>query len=251
MTRIKRGRKKKRGPKKRLPPKIYKGRPTWDYKVISCRNMRQNGYYGVYNDVKQAYDKINQLLAESSKVIFPKTVVNTKNKDACEDEYLILKREAEKTSPALLRNEYGKLVEHKTNTEKWAIFDKFKYHVEETFWVYGYDPRYGRKTFTWIYTELIAGNVKSKYDIKRVFVYKNKIIIKNDSAGMDIVFCKTKSEAIKFYNMLCDIVKRDNLAYVFFGGAFGGKSAGTTMIINDICNYTGWDRKKVTRDTLK
>ena len=251
MTKVKRGRKKKRGPKKKVPAKIYKGRPTWSYKVISCRNQKQNKYLGVFNDVKKAYTLIDKLMEESKAVVFPKTTVSTKGQGECIDEYLILKRSNNDEEPALLRNEFGKLVEHRTDTEKWVIFDKFRYYSEETFWVYGYDPKYGRKTFTWIYDVILTKNISSKYDIRRVFVYKNKIIIKHDSADMDIIFCKTKSEAIKFYNMLSKWVIRDKLTQIFFGGAYGGKNQRTTMIINDICNYTGWDRKKVMRDNLK
>lgn len=251
MTRVKRGRKKKRGPKKKLPPKIYKPKPTWDYKVISCRNRRQTKYFGKFNDAKSAYALVNTLLAGYKDVVFPKTVVNSKGYDDCVDEFLILKRERGDSEPTLLRNEYGKLVEHKTNDERWVIFEKFRYYTEETFWVYGYDPKCGRKTFSWVYNEILIKDISGKYDLRRVFVYKNKVIIKNDNAGMDLVFCKTKSEAIKFYNLLEQWVRRDNIKQVFFGGAYGGKSERTSAIINEICDYTGWDRKKVLRDCLK
>ena len=248
MTQKKRGRKKKRGPKKKLPPKIYKGRNTWNYKIVSCRNMKQNGYIGKFANVKDAYKKIDELLDESNKVVFPKRIVNDRGDNDCLDEYLILERKKE-DKDVLLRNEYGKLVEHKTNTDRWIIFDKFKYQREETFWVYGYDPVYSRKTFMWIYENIITSD-NGKYNLKRIFVYNNKIIIKDDRAEMDMVLCKTKSEAIRFYNFVGELVKRDGVKNVFFGGAYSGQGGRTKSIVDEICGYTGWDRKKVLRTSL-
>lgn len=246
MTRKKRGRKKKRGPKKKLPPKIYKGRNTWDYKIVSCRNMKQNSYVGKYANVKDAYSAIELLLKKSESVVFKKKLSNGGD---CVNEYLILERKKD-DKETLLRNEYGKLVEHKTNTNRWVIFDKFRYNVEETFWVYGYDPRYDRKTFMWVYENIIS-NIENKYDIKRLFVYNNKLIIKNDRSEMDIVFCKNRSDAIRFYNMVVELVKNDKISQVFFGGAYSGSNKRTSKLVDEICEYTGWDRKKVIRSELK
>ena len=248
MTPRKRGRKKKRGPKKKLPPKQYKGRNTWNYKIVSCRNMRQNGYIGKFANIKDAYKCMDELMKESESVVFPKKVVNERHKTDCVDEYLILERKKE-DKDVLLRNEYGKLVEHKTNTEKWLIFDKFRYQTEETFWVYGYDPVYGRKTFMWIYDNIITNNT-GRYNLRRIFVYNNKVIIKNDQAEMDIVFCKNKSEAIRFYNFVGDLIKKDGVKNVYFVGAYGGQGVRTKSIVDEICAYTGWDRKKVLRGSL-
>ena len=141
MISSKRGRKKKRGPKKKTPPKVYKPRNKWNYKVVSCRNGNQhmNGFFGAFNELKDAYAKVEKLLEESKKVVFPKKLVGTRGYDDCVDEYLILERKSGEGETTLLRNEFGKLVEHKTNTKKWVIFDKFRYYTEETFWVYGYD----------------------------------------------------------------------------------------------------------------
>lgn len=248
MTAKKRGRKKKRGPKKKLPPKQYKERNTWNYKIISCRNMKQVDYFGKFATPKDAYAFIGQLMNKTKSVIFPKKIVNNKNGYECVDEYLILERKTD-NKEVLLRNEFGKLVKHRTTTERWDIFDKFRYYTEETFWVYGYDPVYARKTFMWIYENIICDGI-GKYSFKRVFVYGNKIIVKNDSNTMDIILCKNKSDAIRFYNLLCEYTKKDNITSVFFGGAYSGQGKRTSNIVNELCDYTGWSRKKVIRSTL-
>lgn len=249
MTLRKRGRKKKRGPKKKLPEKEIK-RVTWDYKVVSCNNMRQNGFIGKFASSKAAYSCVEKLLKASKEVVFPKKIV--KKNGIAEDylgEYLILeRRKSDETT--LLRNEFGKLVEHKTNTENWVILDKFRYNTEETFWVYGYDPKYNRKTFMWVYENIVT-NIIHKYDIKRVFVYANKVIIKNDSSGMDLIICKSKSEAIRFYNMLESKTRQAGISQVFYGGAYGGSNKRTSALVKEICEYTGWDRDKVVRNGVR
>lgn len=242
------GRPKKRGPKKKKAKKVRTTWNTWDYKIISCRNGRQNGYYGKFLSAKDAYRKIDELLEDCKDVVFPKKVLNSHGLNTSVDEYLILVRNRGDNEIPMLRNDYGKLVEHRTNSEKWTIVDKFRYYVEETFWVYGYDPSSDRKTFMWILENLIVGKIQSKYDMKRICLYKNKIIIKDDSNEMDMVLCKNKSEAIRFYNLLREKIN-GTLKEVVFMGEFGGAGKRTTNLVNDICNYTGWNRNKVTRHT--
>ena len=61
MLKKKGGRPKKRGPKKkrkRKTTKIVNSRPTFDFKIISVSNGKQNGYIGSFVNVKQAYNKI-------------------------------------------------------------------------------------------------------------------------------------------------------------------------------------------------
>ena len=245
----KRGRPKKRGPKKKQPPKVYKERPTWDYKIVSCRNGKQNGYIGKYVTAREAYSVIEKLMIASANVVMPKKVVNSKNETESYDEYIILKRNKGNESTPLLRNDYGKLVEHKTNTDKWVILDKFRYNVEETYWVYGYDPRSQRKTFMWVYEHLLVERIENRYDFKRVMIYNNKLIIKDDAGKIDIVFCKNKSEAIRCYNLLQEKAIADKHPEIVFQGAYGGKGARTSNLIKEICDYAGWTRKKVVRTT--
>ena len=201
------GRPKKRGPKKKRKyisrkPKIDRRTLNiYDYKVVSCHNGRQDGYYGAFVKAEEAYESVEELMKDQKDIIFPARVQITDRIISSRDEYLILEKDrlGDKEAP-LLRNEYGKLVKQETNSDTWIVLDKFSYDTEETFWVYGYDPVRGRKTFEWIYYNIIIGNIETSYDIKRVMLYKNKIVVKDDAGNLDIVFCKTVSDAIRFYN---------------------------------------------------
>ena len=72
------GRPKKRGPKKkyRRRKKVLKKRgrkklPPFSYKIISCKNGKQNKLVGKYRYVEDAYEELNKLKEKSKNVIFP------------------------------------------------------------------------------------------------------------------------------------------------------------------------------------
>ena len=253
------GRPKKRGPKKKRKyisrkPKIDKRTLNiYDYKVVSCHNGRQNEYIGVYVKVEDAYEVVERLLEESKGVIFPARVQITDTIINSRDEYLILEknRYGDKEAP-LLRNEYGKLVRQETNSDTWIVLDKFSYDTEETFWVYGYDPVRGRKTFEWIYYNIIIGNIETSYDIKRVMLYKNKIVIKDDAGNLDIIFCKTVGDAIRFYNLLSDWAEQKKMKkHIFMLGNYSEIGDKRRALEDELMEKTGWTKRKIQMSTSK
>lgn len=251
------GRPKKRGPKKkrkRKVIKVLKPRPTFDFKVISVSNGKQDGYVGAFMDIEHAYIKLKELEDENKQVIFPKKTINNKKIKEVKQEYLLLeKRKGRKTDVSLLRNNIGKLVEHKISNDKdnkWLIRDKIDKITEETFWVFGYNPS-DRKTFEWIYNNIIVSNIHSKYDVERITLYKNKILFQHDNEECDIVFCKNVSDAIRFYNLLQEWVKNNKNKQVFFLGTFETCGEKKKSIEKKIIDVTGWDIKKIQRSTTR
>ena len=253
------GRPKKRGPKKKRKyisrkPKIDKrSLNVYDYKVVSCHNGRQDGYYGAFVKAEEAYETVEELMKDQKDIIFPARVQITDRIISSRDEYLILKKDrlGDKEAP-LLRNEYGKLVRQETNSDKWIVLDKFSYDAEETFWVYGYDPVRGRKTFEWIYYNIIIGNIETSYDIKRVMLYKNKIVVKDDAGNLDIVFCKTVSDAIRFYNLLSDWVMQKKMKkHIFMLGNYSEIGDKRRALEKELVEKTGWTIRKIQMSTSK
>lgn len=253
------GRPKKRGPKKKRKyvsrkPKIDKrSLNIYDYKVVSCHNGRQDGYYGAFVKVEDAYETVEELMNDQKDIIFPARVQITDTIINSRDEYLILEknRHGDKEAP-LLRNEYGKLVRQETNSDTWIILDKFPYEVEETFWVYGYDPVRGRKTFEWIYYNIIIGNIETSYDIKRAMLYKNKIVVKDDAGNLDIVFCKTVSDAIRFYNLLSEwVLQKKMKKHVFMLGNYSEIGDKRRALERELVEKTGWTIRKIQMCTSK
>ena len=252
------GRPKKRGPKKkrryvsRKPRVDKRSLNIYDYKVVSCHNGKQSGYFGRFVKVEDAYTRVEELMKDNDKVVFPARVQIGKTIEDCRDEYLILEknRYGDKEEP-MLRNSYGKLVRQETNSEKWIVMDKFRYDVEETFWVYGFDPARGRKTFEWIYYNIIRYGIETKFDIKRVMLYKNKVVVKDDAGNLDIVLCKTMSDAIRFYNLLGEWVLRDKVKQVMMLGNYSEIGEKRRALEQELIEKTGWAKRKIQMVTSK
>lgn len=246
------GRPKKRGPKKKRKKKIEKipqkvgpkFQKPYSYKIISCRNGVQNKFIGRYRDIKEAYDVFNALKTQDNNVIFPSNITGIHQIENSIDEYILIEKNEDKTS-TLLRNEYGKFVEQTTNKNGWIIIDKFRYKREEEFWVYGYNSKNDRKTFLWIYNNLIISDLYDNLDFKRIFLYKNKIVIKNDANEIDLVLCKDESDAVRFYNKTEEWIKRDKVKQVLFMGDYSSISDRRRKLEDELIALTGWTKKKV------
>ena len=246
------GRPKKRGPKKKRKKKIEKipqkvgpkFQKPYSYKIISCRNGVQNKFIGRYRDIKEAYDVFNALKTQDNNVIFPSNITGIHQIENSIDEYILIEKNEDKAS-TLLRNEYGKFVEQTTNKNGWIIIDKFRYKREEEFWVYGYNSKNDRKTFLWIYNNLIISDLYDNLDFKRIFLYKNKIVIKNDTNEIELVLCKDESDAVRFYNKTEEWIKRDKIKQVLFMGDYSSISDRRRKLEDELIALTGWTKKKV------
>ena len=249
------GRPKKRGPKKkrirRKIIKIKKERPVVDFKIISVINGKQNGYIGSYQTYSDAFSKLNELGELNKSIVFPRKYINSGVISLIKEEYLLLEKNrfGDKTSGSF-RNEFGKFVEQKIlNSEKWVIRDKLHKIVEENFWVYGYDPKTDRKTASWIYENLITGSIKNAYDIVRIILYKNKLIIKYDTKPLSMILCKNKNDAIRLYNFVSEKQQHNKIKQIVCVGAFNLISDKRRELENEIVNLTGWTKTKVQRAT--
>lgn len=255
-----RGRPRKPGPKKKYrrkkPPKVrvYKKLPPFNYEIVECLNGVQIRKKGKYRYIEAAYEKFNELKAMDEKVIFPAKITGDLYLKNSNYEYLLLEKITdpdELGKPSILRNEFGKLVEQRTNNAEWRILDKFQYKKEETFYMYGMKPTSWkeRKTFDWIYANKVINSIESKFDFKRVIILFNKIVIKDDNNNMEIVFCKDESDAVRFYNLLEQWVKRDKIKQVLFLGSYGEDDEKREKLAKEIMELTGWKRKKVVMKT--
>lgn len=249
------GRPKKRGPKKKRKKKELpkeKHYVKYDYKIVECHNGKQIGYIGKYFDLEIAYSELNQLIEENKNIIFPRKITTSSSlKQESINEYLLLEKNRDFNKPnPLMRNKYGKLIEQRLNSEKWVILDKFQYNVEETFWVYGYHPNIERKTFQWVYDNLIISQIEGQSEnILRIILYKNKILIKNDENKYEMILCKNISDAIRFYNLLEEKIKKDGYINVFFLGSYNIISEKRRKLEEDLIKMTGWDKYKIQKST--
>ena len=247
------GRPKKRGPKKkrirRKVVKEIKERPLINFKIISVLNGKQNGHIGQYYTYSDAINKLGELEDLNSKIIFPRKFLNSGNISIPRDEYLLLEKNRDgNKSDGMLRNEFGKLICHKIeNNNNWVIRDKVIRLVEETFWVYGYCPKTDRKTYTWIYDNLIIGGIDNPYDMIRVLVYKNKLIIKYDEKPMVLVMCKNKSDCIRMYNTISEDIRKSRNKQIMCIGSCNIISDNRRELEKELMELTGWSKTKIQR----
>lgn len=247
------GRPKKRGPKKkrnrRKIVKIYKQRPVIDFKIVSVLNGKQNGFIGQYQTYSDAHNKLIELEKENQKIIFPRKYINKGNVSLIKEEYLLLeKNRFGDKEDGVSRNEFGKLIPQKIiNNDKWVVREKIIKYTEETFWVYGYDPKLDRKTFSWIYDNIIIGEIENTYDIIKIYVYKNKLIIKYDEKPMKMVMCKNKNDCIRMYNLIDESSKKNK--HILCVGSCDRISDFRRDLEKEIMSLTGWNKIKIQRST--
>lgn len=248
------GRHKKPGPKKKPKPRKPVHPPKWNFKIVRCDFNKQVAFIGFYHNAEEAEYARGILEERNAAITFPKKYINNgrKNWNVYEQksEYLILERNTEDNEGITqLRNEFGKLVDHKTESGKWKIYAKFPCLEEETFWAYGYSPKTERKTFNWIYENFLLDHIQSKYDYVNVYIYNNKVIFRYDNKDFNFVLCKNISDAIRMYNLIEEKSKKNK--QVLMTGGTSGHCDKTSEIIQMIKNKTGWTTASITKSSTR
>ena len=255
---LRRAKAKRRAEKRRRikeKERALRKRKTVCCKIILMRNGKTQTPVGRYYTLRDGYDALGRLKEESEKVVFPVRIFNTGRGKNAIYEYVLFERSGGEKKDAVLKNEYGKLVAHRTNSNKWNIVDKVPVDMEETFWVYGYDQRYDRKTFSWIYEHLVKERISMDgFNFVSVILFGNKMVFKYDDGSMGLVMCKTISDGVRFYNKLMEFILADKIdSRVLLLGSIRCKRGVNSQnemgnrLRDEICDLTGWDKHKLAR----
>ena len=252
----KRGRKKKRGPKKKKPiiPNKYVGlkRP---YHIITTNNGVQiKDIYSAVN-IDMALAKLRAFQIQFNKNIqFPVKYTSSKNEKTfteCDYRLMLIKKKIDNdTYKGRIRNEYGKFVDCVTSSDEWVFIEELPYQVEETFWVYGYNPKTDRKTYQFIVDEFINYNKKDKYFFKEIVIYRNKLLIDSIS-GLEIIICKNHQDSVRLYNSLQEYSKNKKYKNILFAGDIHKNSYSYEKWYNKIHELTHWNRRKINKNTTR
>lgn len=227
---------------------IYNQKP---YKVYLSLNGHscKNGNLGRYKTLEEAKDRVKELKKEEENIIFER--LSKTYPDGTMElnyEYVIFKDlRNDEAKPIYLKNEYGKYVEHNVYSKgrNYEIVEKCPAKIEDTFWVFGYDPRKDRKTFAWIFNNILNEGFSGPYDMKRIYLYHNKVIFRNDNNEIDIIISKTARDAVRYYNTLQKYSKKG--PYLFMG-AVTTKSALCESLEKLLVEKTGWEIDKLRRN---
>ena len=236
--------------KKILEEKIErKNRKSYFKIIVTSRNKICETIKSTYFEenaieyFNEARDKAN------STVVFPMKYRNTFGKIVeAKNELLLVQKIDEESQSTFLKNQYGKYIENiVVDKLNYIIVDKCEYPIEETFFVYGYHPYYERKTFDFIYNEMIKNDA---YEYVSVVCFKNKLVIEYDY-DMNIVICKNIDDCIRLYNTLNDRCLSEKITKAVFKGQITFKSSLYKGIIHKIMEKTGWKETKVCRASTR
>lgn len=217
------------------------------FSVYITKNRKKVRFVGTSWWKTDAYKIYNDAIERNrQKTVFPKTIATNRKGGAHETidvkyEILLVKKtqEGENTVKAF-RNKDGKFVDNViTDWENHVIVDKNDWFVEETFGIYGFHPKKDKKTYTFILDNLLLNNEDVGEEMRRVMVYKNKVIIQYLD-DFDFITCYDNDQAKKMYDMLeKDITKLKKKYIVFMGETTSEKW------IDKIEEKTGWNRNSI------
>lgn len=200
---------------------------------------------------QEANKKFKDMVDESNNVEFPIKYNNEKTEIVESSYELMIIKARGKNEPIIskVRDEYGKFINYSTNDEDWIIYDRAPYQIEETFWVYGYHPKLQRKTFSWIFDNMMMINSSSKYYFKMVRLFKNKLLVACNGK-IEMVICKNKKDSIRLYNALESKCSGCGMKYSIFMGDLEYSKYKRDWITK-IQELTHWSRKKIGRNSTR
>ena len=230
-------------------PKVYTEKI---YHIILVNHSKQLRDLYCTHSEKLVNSRFKKMLDENEKnVVFPIKFNNLKHQMVeAEYELVIIKYDVKPgEKKTRIRNDFGKFVNYETSDENWIVCDRAPYKMEESFWVYGYNPKLQRKDFNWIYKNFFEKDSKNKYAFKTLQLYNNKLLI--DASGkLDMVICKNKPDAIRLYNQIEELCNKNKFKYIIFGGDIRYSKYKRDWI-KKIMDLTGWNIHKVKRTSTR
>ena len=216
-----------------------------DYRVILVANGEYKKTLHRCKTRETAFINFHRLL-EDNKVLFPRKFINTKTIQPVTYKICVSKPTEKDDVFRTLRDDFGR-----TYTEKplgdWTILHSDDYQVEETFWIYGYNPKKERPTITEIVKRLVSG-AHSKKMVKQIIVVYNKLIIYNEDQ-FDMVLCKNLEDAQRLHHTLAKIAKKQKIKSLMFMGTASKVMIGRMYDL--IHDNTKWPYTKIRRRSTR
>jgi hypothetical protein len=218
------------------------------FKIIITVNNKQKNFIGFYRGETKAYEAFNNFKKENEKVKIPIEITTSTIAKPINYEVVLLKKKNDEDDLITkVKNNYGEYIDHKTNSEKWIVYDKMPYYIEEKFWVYGYNPKTQRKTVDWIFEHLVKPYASVKDNFLNIYIYKNKVLF-DSTNKFNMVICKNIGDAIRLYNQIeCDFKSNKDTKYAIFTGDCNQSKIRTKLCLNKMQELTNWSKNKLYR----
>jgi hypothetical protein len=186
-------------------------------------------------------------LKEENNVLYPKKFINSLGIKPVKYQICVTKTTEEGDTFRLLRDDYGKLYTEKPIGD-WTIIDSDSYQLEETFYIYGYEPNNTKRPNITEIVKRLMVNAHAKKAVKQIIVVYNKLIIYNEDQ-FDMVLCKNLVDAQRLHHTLAKIAKKQKIKSLMF---MGTASAATISRIYDMIHEkTGWPYIKIRRTSTR
>lgn len=229
------------------------------YTILLTRNNKRIQRLGAKwwrNDALKLYHELIE--KNRQEVDFPVEILTSHigksrkdNKTDARYEILMIKKtKDDEEAVSQFRDDYGKYkdtVVTGKGKESHIIVAKDEWLVEETFNVYGYHPVRDRKTYRFIYDELVMSDIEGKADIKRIMTFHNKLLIEQ-GMDFDLIICKNADECRRLCNKIFKDIEQSKNKLVFYGGE--AKNTAAANWVERIMEKTGWNRTTVLKHTL-
>jgi len=185
-------------------------------------------------------------IKDENKVMFPQKFINTKGIKPVKYEICVTKPTEESDVFRILRDDFGR-----TYTESplgdWTILHSDSYEIEESFWMYRFNPKLERPTIKEVVKRLVTG-AHSKKMVKQIIVVYNKLIIYNEDQ-FDMVLCKNMEDAQRLHHTLERIAKKQKIKSLMFMGTASKANIGRMYDL--IHDNTKWPYTKIRRRSTR
>lgn len=227
------------------------------YSVYITKNRKRIRFLGGRWWKTDAYKIFtNAIEGNRKKVKFPQTEITEKlsGKKAktvpVKYEILLVKKtKDEDETTASFKNEMGKYVDNiVTDWENHIIVDKADWFVETKFGIYGHHPQKDKKTYDFILNDMLLGNEDVGDEMRRIMVYKNKLIIQYLD-DFDFVTCYNENQCAELYDKLQTDITKLKKKYIVFMGKIVPELISTW--IDRFEGKTGWNRYKLSHKSTK
>ena len=159
-------------------------------------------------------------------------------------ELLLLKEKEESDIDYFDRDELGRTIPIKLNSENWSLIHKSDYFYEEKFSVYGYKERMDTKKIL----KFFLLNKSKEDGIKQINYINNKLLI-HQNYDFDIVVSKNSYDTKRLYNVLVEFCETNKVKNILFTGSINRKNR--TKTYKRIVDKTGWTINKTYRSSTR
>ena len=163
-----------------------------DFLIVLFKNRKKRKIIKRYRTEKRSLDKFNELVKQSSSVLFPKLIENAEESNY---ELAILTNKTKIQNSLFLTDDLGRNVPVNLENPEYVFLKIEKYYTEELI----YDWQ-NKSKITLL--SLVKTYCKTK-DLKSIFTLNNKICIQINS-DVSVFSLKDKDESIRFLESLQD-----------------------------------------------